>query len=171
MAGLTIHIDDHVEDVLRELRRKEEAALEAASTQLETLATTNVNEGVPRRGDSWYTPKGTLARSITHLVDMSQKAGFVGSNDATAIYNELGTGNKGSGGGGYWVYVPGGSSQVSRSGKRYTEQEARRIVAILRSKGLDAHMTQGMKPLHFLKKAGQDNAAELVNIMKRKLEE
>ena len=53
------------------------------------------------------------------------------------------------------MFVPGGSG-VSRA-KAYTEAQARRVVAILKSKGLDAYMTNGMKPLHFLKKAAADH--------------
>lgn len=73
-------------------------------------------------------------------------------HEGTGKYNSSGsTGDK------YWVFVLNGNRQGTGSGKRYTYQEARRIVAILKSKGLDAHMTNGMKPNRFLKNAIMNN--------------
>lgn len=51
-------------------------------------------------------------------------------------------------------------------GKTYTEEEARRIMAILNSKferaGLTirARMTEGMKPIHFLQRAIEEHKDE-----------
>ena len=51
------------------------------------------------------------------------------------------------------------------AGKRYTFEEAKQIVTILKSKGLDAHMTQGMKGIHFLRNAAADHTDEYAEIM------
>ena len=59
------------------------------------------------------------------------------------------------------MYVLNGNQSGTGSGKRYTYQEARRIVAILKSKGLDAHMTNGMKPNRFLRNAIMNNVDKL----------
>jgi HK97 gp10 family phage protein len=107
---------------------------------------------------------GNLRNSITHTVDEGNLVAYLGTPVEYATYVEYGTGVHGENGGtgaGWWVYVTGGGSGQNKvHGKRYTEQEARKIVAILKSKGLDAHMTQGQKPTHFLKNAVQEHADE-----------
>lgn len=101
---------------------------------------------------------GQLRNSITHTV--KNRTVIVGSNLSYSVYVHEGTGkynSSGSTGDKYWVFVLNGNRQGTGSGKRYTYQEARRIVAILKSKGLDAHMTNGMKPNRFLKNAIMNN--------------
>ena len=142
--------------VLNELDTAIAAALEAIGQQAESHAKQNITKA--GRVDT-----GQLRNSIAHEVRPSEDAVYIGSNLDYAMYNELGTGiyaAGGSTGGGWWVYVAGGSKSSEHHGKRYDEAKARQIVAILRSKGLDAHMTQGMKPIHFLKKAATGHTAE-----------
>lgn len=88
------------------------------------------------------------AGSYEYKVDEGQLAVHVGSNFQNAIWEEFGTGShaiNGDGRKGWWVYVSGSSgSSGSSSGKNYASPvQAKKAVAILRSKGLDAHMTQG----------------------------
>lgn len=101
---------------------------------------------------------GALRNSITHTV--KNRTVIVGSNLSYSVYVHEGTGkynSSGSTGDKYWVFVIGGNNHSRSSGKRYTYNEARKIVAIMRSKGLNAHMTNGMKPNRFLRNAIMNN--------------
>jgi hypothetical protein len=40
---------------------------------------------------------------------------------------------------------------------------------MLQAKGLDAHMTQGMKPIHALQKAASENNSKFKEIIKSKM--
>lgn len=141
-------------------------ALEAVGTQVESQSKIEL-ESDPRRVD-----QGTLRNSISHT-----RKGYtviIGSNLSYAKYVHEGTGKYNSGGSTgdkYWVYVIGGNQPTSNtaSGKRYTYDEARKVVAILRSKGLNAHMTQGMKPNRFLRNAIMNNIAQLKQLTEDKL--
>lgn len=91
------------------------------------------------------------ADSYEYKVDEGQLAVHVGSNYENAIWEEFGTGKYASETGhvgrqGWWVYVEGSPSKSSSTtkGKSYSSPvSARMAVALLRSKGLDAHMTRG----------------------------
>lgn len=89
-----------------------------------------------------------------HVVDESRKEATVGNPLQLAIWMEMGTGEyalKGNGRKGYWVYVKGNSSVTEANpGKSRTLQEAKLAVALLRSRGLDAHLTKGQKPRRML---------------------
>ncbi len=120
---------------------------------------------------------GQLRDSITHKIEIKDGdiIGQVGSTMMYAPYVEFGTGEyaeNGKGRKGYWVYVKGGSGGGIRTngGKTYTMEEARQIVAILRSKGLDAHMTKGMKPRPFLRRAFRQNAGRIKQILGKPIE-
>lgn len=98
---------------------------------------------------------GQTKNSFMHRVSGSVMAGEwradMGSNDENAIWEELGTGEHalpegGGGRSGYWVFVKGEGRSSKRTGKTYTLEEAKRVMAILRSKGLDAYYTNGKKP-------------------------
>lgn len=91
---------------------------------------------------------GDTAGSYEYKVDEGQLAVHVGSNYPNAIWEEFGTGKyalNGDGRKGWWVYVTGSSEKkTSTKSKTYhSAQQAKMAVALLRSKGLDAHMTQG----------------------------
>ena len=113
--------------------------------------------------------EGTLKQSITHKVEGDEV--YVGSDLYYAPYVELGTGIFAGKGDGWWVYVKGANaSSIAAHGKRYTEEEARKVVAILQSKGLDAHMTHGRKPAHFLRDAAMNHAQEYGEMLRQELE-
>lgn len=164
---------DNSADFIDRMNAACEAALEACGNQAVSYAKKNITEEVPRRSDSWYTPTGALRNSISHLVKMTEATCYVGTNMSYAKYNEFGTGiyaDNGAGKQGFWVFVPGsedGEGTSVGTAKVYTEAEARRIVAMLKAKGLDAHMTQGMKPIHFLKRAIEEHAQEYFKIMEK----
>lgn len=165
---------DNSEEIIRKANVNLLAALEAVGIQAVSHAQTNVTKGVPRNAGSWYTSKGAsgLRGSISHKVVADEKYVAVGTNNSHAIYNEFGTGKFASGGNGrsgWWVYVPGSTVKGSNNHKIYTEAQARQIVAMMRSEGLDAHMTQGMKPLHFLKNAVTEHVDQYKAIIKKYL--
>ena len=90
---------------------------------------------------------GRTAGTYEYMVNEDALAVHIGSNDVNAIWEEFGTGEhsiKGGGRKGYWVYVDnGGAPQAVKGGKTYTKKEAKRIVAIMRKKGLNAYYTNG----------------------------
>ena len=90
---------------------------------------------------------GRTAGTYEYMVDENELAVHIGSNDVNAIWEEFGTGEhsiKGGGRKGYWVYVDnGGAPQAVKGGKTYTKKEAKRVVAIMRKKGLNAYYTNG----------------------------
>ena len=116
---------------------------------------------------------GNLRNSMTHAVH--GETVYIGSNTSYATYVEWGTGRfatNGNGRKGWWVYVAGSDkATVNPVKKIYTYEEARKIMAILRKKGLDAHMTEGMQPAHMIRDSVADHAAEYRQIMIRALSE
>ena len=118
----------------------------------------------------------TLKQSITHKVIPDEPAAIIGTDNEYAAYVELGTGRFKEGGGGrpgWWVYVKGGSGGGGDrgTGKIYTREQAAQVVAILRSKGLDAYMTEGQEPQPFLRPAAKDHMGTYLNIIKDELGE
>lgn len=159
---------DNSKEILQTVELRIAAALEACGQQAVSHAQQNITAAVPRNANSWYTPKGTLRRSIAHKVQ--DKTCYVGTNNEYAIYNEFGTGSYAEGGNGrkgWWVFVPNSKVKGKGSGKTYTKEQAARIVAMLRAKGVEAHMTNGMKPIHFLKNAVMNHATEYIAIIKQ----
>jgi HK97 gp10 family phage protein len=110
---------------------------------------------------------GTLAGSIASRID--DLSGVVYTPLFYAPYVEYGTGIEAEGGKGRqdvpWVYVEH-SGNEGGSQRSYTEQEARQTVAMLREKGLAAHMTYGQKPQPFMRPALDDNRQKIVEILK-----
>lgn len=74
---------------------------------------------------------GNLRNSISHIVEMSEEAVYIGTNNEYAVYNEVGTG----------VFYPGGRQTP------WKYQDA---------KG-NWHITHGMKGINFLKDAIENN--------------
>ena len=101
-----------------------------------------------------------------HVVNESTKEATVGNPMQLAIWMEMGTGEyalKNNGRKGYWVYVKGNSSVAEQNpGKARTLEEARRAVAFLREKGLDAYYTKGQKPRRMLWKAFESKKAAII---------
>ena len=116
---------------------------------------------------------GHLRQNITNRVEVvgNEVSGIVFTPLEYAPYIEYGTGIYAENGGtsGYWVYVGDKDYDPNRkkSGKRYTLQEAKQIVAIMRSKGLKAYYTNGMHPQPFMRPALKENEQNI----KKKLKE
>lgn len=179
--GITIRLINNADIVKREMEKSVYAALESVGQQAETYAKQNLNAA--GRVDT-----GRLMNDITHEVRLHEDAVYIGTNVKYSPYVEFGTGiygdkpTGGSGGKTWWVYVAGDDTRgffakaksfikgaLGIRGKRYTYEEARQVVAILRSKGLDAHMTQGMKPTHFLRNAAANHTDEYKKIVEAQL--
>lgn len=146
--SFTIRIEDHSADVLKELEERASAALEACGKQGMSHAVAIVTRGVPRHPDSWYVPTGALRNSINHQVVESEKTVYIGTNDPSAPYNELGTG----------IYL---ESDDGRTG--------RQTPWMYRGSDGQMHITRGMKPLHMLKNALANNIPEYKKIMEDEL--
>lgn len=157
---MKIQFEDHSDEVLEALDAAVGRALEKCGL---------VAEGYAKKLCPVDT--GNLRNSITHTVSDGEKAAYIGTNSEYATYVEMGTGvYRPAPTSGYWVYVRGGESKKSNSpGKRYTFEEAKRIVAILRRKELDAHMTDGRKATPFIKPAVANHAEQYQKIIKREL--
>lgn len=96
-----------------------------------------------------------LKRSWGRVVDKGKMQAIIGNPLEYAIWQEFGTGEyalEGNGRKGYWVYVKNGNVK-SNNPKTYTLSEARRVVAGLRSEGLEAYYTKGTRPKRMLYKA------------------
>ena len=93
----------------------------------------------------------------TYKVDEGRLEAKVGNPMQQSLWTEFGTGEyaaKGDGRKGYWVYVKGSDgSTTSKGGNSYTLAEAKRIVAMMRADGLDAHYTKGQSPKRPLENA------------------
>lgn len=93
--------------------------------------------------------KSHTADSFKFKIDKENMAVHIGSDYWNAIYEEFGTGEhaiNGDGRKGYWIFVKSnGAPKALKGGKTYTKKEARRIMAILRSKGIEAYYTNGKK--------------------------
>lgn len=141
------------------------AALQKIGSTAEKHVKDNMTDDVPDAVDT-----GWLRNNMTHIVEGDSV--YVGTNVEYAKYVELGTGayaSNGNGRPGWWVYVVDGDENYqSKSGKTfYTEGEAKRIAAFLRSKGLDAHATNGTKPHHMIRRAVTEHTDEYKEIVKK----
>ena len=98
---------------------------------------------------------GQLKKSWDYKIDKSKLIAYVGNPLENAIWEEFGTGEfavNGDGRKGYWVFVKGGDVK-SKSPKTYTLEQAKRAVAILRKKGLEAYYTKGKRGTRAFEKA------------------
>lgn len=163
---------DNREQIMAEMSRRIGAALEACGAQAASHVVNNLTKDAYQHSVSWYKRTGHL-KDFSHKVNMGDKEVAIGTNTSYAKYWEYGTGEYADKGGrsGYWVFVPGsgGGKVGGNTGKVYTEAQAKRIMAILQSKGIDAHMTKGIKPVHMLKKAIEKHKKEYIQIIKQYL--
>ena len=103
---------------------------------------------------------GATRDSFEHHVEVTKNeaTATIGSGLMSAVYNEYGTGEfaEQAKSKGYWIYVPG-SPAPHKKAKKYSLAEAKRIMAIMRSNGIDAHITNGLKPKRMLRTAFAQN--------------
>lgn len=127
-----------------------------------------------KAGSAGIKDKGGLSQSIHSKVEVegSEIKGVIYSNAHYAPYVEYGTGIHAEEGGrsGYWVFVKDGTSnKKKKKSKTYTLDEAKRVMAYLRSKDLEAYYTNGRKATPFLRPAIEENREKIINILKESI--
>lgn len=150
-------------------------ALEDAVLQWLEESASDIQSAAQRNTD--FAPR-SLKGGWNHVVDKSKHEATVGHPKELAIWMEFGTGEYALGGKGrkgYWVYVPGNSNMREKNpGEVLTLAEAKRRMAYLRDKGIDAHITKGHKPMRMLHGAFEKNKAKIIRraeqILKGKME-
>lgn len=148
MAEFKVEFKDNSIAVINAIKEIAPAVLEEVCGELKSQTQRNT------RVDSSET-KGKWAHIVTSKG--TRYEGVVGNPMQNAIWEEFGTGEHALDGkgrkGGYWVFVKGSSGSKSKSGKTYTQKKAKQVVAMMRSKGLDAYYTNGKKPSRAFYKA------------------
>lgn len=138
----------------KDFRVQVKEAINKAAIEFLEEAAVEVESQAKRNSD--FAPR-SLKGEWKHIVDESKLEATVGHPKQLAIWLEFGTGEyalKNDGRKGYWVYVKGNTSVKEKNpGKALTLAEAKRSVAILRGKGLDAYYTRGQKPKRMLHNA------------------
>lgn len=155
MIKTEIKVKNHSRKTLSEWKNTKESSLMEIGMFLSSQAKLEI-ENAPRRVDT-----GRLRNSLTYRITPEGEL-LIGSDVFYAIYVHEGTGiygtNAKQGGKTWWVYVKGNASSGGvAKGKRYSKYQAYQVMQYLRSKGLDAYMTQGMKPNRFLVNAVTKN--------------
>lgn len=131
------------------------AALYEAAGEL--VAATQRN--VPAKG-RWFSDQRDKWK---YEVDEEKLEATIGNPWERSLWTEFGTGEyaqNGDGRKGYWIYVKetdgetgGTTGYAYKGGKSYTLEEAKRLVAMMREDGLDAHYTKGQQPHRPFQKA------------------
>lgn len=111
-----------------------------------------------------------LAGSIESRVE--DYTGYIYTPLFFAPYVEYGTGIEAEGGKGRqdvpWVFVKHSGNEGSTQ-KSYTLEEAKKTMAFLRSKGLEAYYTFGQKPQPFMRPALDNNRQAILEKLKEGL--
>lgn len=177
MAHVPIIFQDRSPEFLEALERGLQIAAQKIGNKMEGYAKLIVTDskqiGVDltqygERDNSRSGTTGALRNQITNTserISKTKRRVIVGTNVDYAIYHELGTGvyaSQPGGRQGWWIYIEGQkkSGGGSHSKTYATKEEALKVVAILRQKGLKAHATQGIYPLHFLRHSVEDHILE-----------
>lgn len=155
---------DNSKKISKALLEAAERGVKKASEQVESSAKALAPVGQPNGG---HLRNDSIKYEIeTHAAEIVSS---IGSTSHYAPHVEFGTGEfaeNGKGRKGYWVFVDDGSEGGPRTtSKRYSLQEAKQIMAIMRSKGLKAFYTNGQEPQPFLRPAFEDNQAVIPEII------
>ena len=143
----TVTLEDYSVDVKKVIKDKAIQFLQEAGEE--------VLNATIRNYDRAGTDTGQTKGSFSKVMDEGNLAVHIGSDFQNAIWEEFGTGEfaeKKDGRKGWWVFVKGSSKGTG--GKVYaTKEEAKKAMAILRKKGLDAYYTRGKRPRHQFRNA------------------
>ena len=144
-----VEFHDFSIEVKNAIKQEAIAFLHEAAGELVSQVARNLDKEKGR----WHTEQKAKWR---YEVDESTLEATVGNPMERSLWTEFGTGTEAEGGKGrkgYWVYVKddnssagSGGSYTYTGGKVYTLEEAKEVMAILQSQGLDAHITKGQKP-------------------------
>lgn len=155
--------EDFTGEVTKEIENIILNWLEEASSELESQTITRTGTGSYHR---------EIASKWTHLVDKVKFEAVIGNPLENSLWVEYGTGEyalHGDGRKGYWVFVKDSTGKSSKSTNEYTLQEAKQIVAFMRSQGLDAMYTCGTPPKRPLHLAFSQNEKDLIEVLKSQL--
>ena len=147
-------------------------ALEECAVQFLEEAASEIESQAKRNSD--FAPR-SLKNDWKHIVDEGKKEATVGHPKELALWMEFGTGEyakNGDGRKGYWIYIEGQGSSAGSNSKSYSSlEDAKQAMAILRSKGLPAHITKGHRPMRMLESAFETKRSKIVNRAKQLFEE
>lgn len=163
MANFTL--EDYRAEVKAALNDTTIAWLYEAAEEVKSHAQRNCK--MATEGDSvGIQLKGSYASAVDEGIGEAK----VGTPLEAGYWEEYGTGEHaahGDGRKGWWVYVSG---YQGNGGNTYqTKEEAKAAAAFLRSKGLDAHYTNGRKPSYTLENAFKTVVPKAVEALKEKL--
>jgi hypothetical protein len=139
-----VHLEDFSRMVIEAVKDAGAAILEEAAG--EVVSQTRRNLGKER--GRWHQEQ---KERWDYIVDNNKLEATIGNPLERSLWTEFGTGSYAEGGKGrqgYWVYVKGSGSENSPSNDKrsYTLEEAKKIMAMLKADGLDAHITKGQSP-------------------------
>ena len=162
---IKVSLNDRSEQFMALLEGRMPAIREAIGMKMQEHAVKNIK-------NAGQIDTGTARNSINYAINGNKI--YVGSNLEYFPYLELGTGihaSNGKGRKGWWVYVLNSDKRYKRKGEKriYTKEEATVIMAMLRAKGLDAHITNGIKPSHSLRDAVANHMDEYKEIVREGL--
>ena len=150
MSDFEIKITDNSGDIIRQFESSLQIALEAVGMQAESHAKQVVSDTLVYGGvdlvkigekDNSRVDTGRMRNSISHTVRENEV--YIGTNVPYAVYHELGTGIHAS--------QPGGR----KTPWRYKDRKGK------------WHVTRGLYPIHFLKKAASEHSDEYKKIIEK----
>ena len=138
-------------------------ALEECAVQFLEEASSEIESQAKKNSD--FAPR-SLKNEWDHIVDEGEKEATIGHPKQLALWMEFGTGEfakNGDGRKGYWIYIEGQGSSAGSNSRSYSSlEEAKQAMAILRSKGLPAHITKGHKPMRMLESAFETKKSKII---------
>jgi len=153
--------------------------LKLHTSEFEASLKTAIQNGLTKVGmqamryarDKCPTVTSRLKRSINY--EVKDDTVTIGTDVEYASYIEFGTGiyNENGKTSGYWVWVDdGGGGSGGVHAKRHSLEEAKKIVAILRSQGKPAFYSNGAKAQHFLRPAATEHNEAYTKLMQTELQ-
>ena len=164
VKGGEIIFEDFTGEVTKEIEKIILDWLEEGASQIESDTISRVGTGKYYR---------EIASKWRHEVDKTKYEAIIGNPLENSLWVEFGTGEyalKGDGRQDWWIFIEDSSGKSSRESNHYkTKEEAKRMVAYLRSKGIKAGYTNGQLPKRPLYHACNNNERDLKELLKSRL--
>ena len=162
--GMEIVFEDFTGEVTKEIESIILNWLEEGASQIES-------ETIARTGAKTYFRE--IAEKWTHIVDKSKYEAIIGNPMENSLWIEFGTGEYAINGDGrqdYWIFIEDSTGKSSNESRHYkTKEEAKSMVAYLRSKGIKAGYTKGQEAKRPLYHTCNNNEKELKELLKSRL--
>lgn len=156
--------EDFTGEVTKEIENIILNWLEEASSEIESQTIRKTGTGAYYR---------EIASKWTHIIDKSKYEAIIGNPLENALWVEYGTGEYALNGDGrkdWWVFIEDSTGKSNNESKHYkTKEEAKQMVAYLRSKGIKAGYTNGQKPKRPLHHTFNQNEKALKEQLKSRL--